>query len=438
MRSHRRQWVVAAGVVALMAVFVPTADAAVMVSRAELKSGQLRVEGSGALANHTVTVSPGNVTGTSDGNGAFKIEASSYSSSTCRITVGDGATTASATLSGCTPAQASTTAPAVTLTPSSLAFTTQAVGTTSAPQSITVTNSGGSGLFINSAQTRGTNALDFTQVDDGCSGLTLAAGGSCSVAITFSPTDGGNRSATFILTDNAANSPQTAPITGTGAGATSSVSINTQFFTCANGVCDIGAGGNVFVNNFFTTTFLASGGTAPFTWTGQPPPGLALRPSGLLLGAPSAIGSSTFQVTVTDANGGTASGTFALTVTGPPPPTPSGCQTGGVKKETLSGPVFNNRTPSGQATADMTKFSGCGGFSTLSVSVSNVNLPDGAVLWVTLDFMPVGTITLRGRSGSMPTYNMGFFGVSRDQVAVYSALPDVASSKQILIGGSFL
>lgn len=438
MQSHRRQWLVAVGVVVLMAVFVPTADAAVIVSRAELSSGQLRVEGSGALPNHAVTVSPGNVTGTSDGNGAFKLQASSYSSSTCRITVSDGATTASATLSGCTPAPAPTAAPAVTLTPSSLTFTTQAVGATSPPQSITVTNAGGSGLFINSAQTRGTNALDFTQVNDGCSGLTLAPGGSCSVAITFTPTDGGNRSATFILTDNAANSPQTAPITGTGAGATSPVSINTQFFTCTNGVCDIGTGSNVFVNNFFTTTFLASGGTAPFTWTGQPPAGLTLRPSGLLLGAPSALGTSTFQVTVTDANGGTATGTFALTVTGPPPPTPSGCQTGGVKKETLSGPAFNNRTPSGQATADMTKFSGCGGFSTLSVSVSNVNLPDGAVLWVTLDFKAVGTITLRGGSGSMPTYNMGFFGVSRDQVAVYSALPDVASSKQILIGGSFV
>jgi hypothetical protein len=203
-------------------------------------------------------------------------------------------------------------------------------------------------------------------------------------------------------------------------------------------VCDIGAGSNVFVNNFFTTTFLASGGTAPYTWSGQPPAGLTLRPSGLLLGAPATIGTSTFQVTVTDATGGSATGTFSLTVTGPPPPTPPGCQTGGTKRETLSGSAFNGKTPRGQATADMTQFSGCGGFSTLSVSVSNVNLPDGAVLWVTLDFKAVGTITLRRGSGAMPTYNMGFFGVSRDQVAVYSALPDVASSRQILIGGQFL
>ena len=142
-------------------------------------------------------------------------------------------------------------------------------------------------------------------------------------------------------------------------------------------------------------------------------------------------------MTVTDAAGSTATGTFSLAVTPPPPPTPDGCQTGGVLKEALSGPPFNGRTPSGEATADETRFSGCGGFSLLSVQVKDVNLPDGIVLWVTLDFQPVGTMTLRGGSATMPTYNLGHFGVSNDDVRVYSALPDIASSQQILIGGAF-
>jgi hypothetical protein len=207
--------------------------------------------------------------------------------------------------------------------------------------------------------------------------------------------------------------------------------------TCTGGTCDVGAGSNVFVNNFFTTTFRGTGGTPPYRFSGTVPAGLTLRPSGLLLGAPSTLGTTTFQVTVTDAAGSTATGTFSLTTTSPPPPTPSGCQTGGTLRESLSGPTFNGKTPSGQATADETRFSGCGGFSLLTATVKNVNLPDGTVLWVTLDFMPVGTITLRGGSGSMPTYNLGQFGVSRDAVRVYSALPDVATSKQILIGGAF-
>jgi hypothetical protein len=327
-------------------------------------------------------------------------------------------------------------APAVTFTPTSLTFGAQAIGTTSAPQSVTVANTGTASLFINSAAVP--NTLDFTVVDDGCSGLTLAPGTSCSMSITFSPTASGTRSAALTVTDNAPGSPQTAPVTGTGTGQNPPLAINTQFFTCTGGVCDIGAGSNVFVNNFFSTTFQASGGTPPYTWTGQPPAGLTLRPSGLLLGAPTTTGTFTFTVTVTDAAGAKATGTFSLTVTNPPPPTPPGCQTGGTLTEALSGPAFNGKTPQGQATADETKFSGCGGFSLLSVQVKNVNLPDGSQLWVTLDFGPVGTITLRGGSGTMPTYNMGRFGVSHDNVRVYSALPDVSTSQQILIGGSFV
>jgi Putative Ig domain/Abnormal spindle-like microcephaly-assoc'd, ASPM-SPD-2-Hydin len=329
------------------------------------------------------------------------------------------------------PAEA---AAAVTFTPTSLTFASQAIGTTSAAQTVTATNSGDASLFFNNVAA---NTLDFTIVDDNCIGTTLAPGGSCSISVTFSPTTTGTRTANVVYTDNAPNSPQTVPLTGTGSGTPPPLAINDQFFTCAGGVCDIGAGSNVFVSNFFTTTFQATGGTAPYTWSGQPPAGLTLRPSGLLLGAPTTTGTQTFTVTVTDAAGATATGTFSLTVTGPPAPSPPGCQTGGKLKERLSGPAFNGQTPSGTALADETQFSGCGGFSVLSVSVRDVNLPDGTRLWVTLDFKPVGTITLKGGSGSMAPYNMGDFGVSRDQVRVYSSLPDISTFQQILIGGSF-
>jgi hypothetical protein len=408
------------------------------VTRAELSNGQLRVEGNGAKPNASVVVNPGTVTGTSDATGAFKIQSSPYSSSTCKVTVSDSVSSATATLSGCTPSQPAS-APAVTLSPTSLTFGPQDIGTRSASQFVTVSNTGTASLFINSAAVP--NTLDFTVVGDGCSGLTLAVGTSCTMSIAFNPQNVGTRTASFVVTDNAPNSPQSAPLTGTGTTPPGTppppLTIDTQFFTCTNGVCDVGAGSNVFVNNFFTTTFRATGGTEPYRWSGTLPAGLTLRPSGLALGAPSTLGTQTFQVTVTDAAGSTATGTFSLTVTNPPPPTPPGCQTGGTKKNPLSGPTFNGKTPSGLATADMTQFSGCGGFSLLSAQVKNVNLPDGSVLWVTLDFQAVGTITLRSGSGTMATYNMGRFGVSNDDVRVYSALPDISTSQQILIGGAF-
>jgi P pilus assembly chaperone PapD len=53
-------------------------------------------------------------------------------------------------------------AAAVTLTPTSLTFAAQAIGTTSAPQSATVANTGDAPLFINSAAVP--NTLDFTEV----------------------------------------------------------------------------------------------------------------------------------------------------------------------------------------------------------------------------------------------------------------------------------
>src|SRR4051812_30683814 len=446
---YLRVFSIAVLTIATLGLVASTADAAVRITRSELNSGQLRVEGTGALPSHTVTITPGPVTGTSDSSGSFRIQTSPYSSSTCQVTVSDGATSVTASLPGCTPSTTTTPPPpapspsptpappppaaAVTFSPSSLTFAAQNVGTTSASQTVTATNTSGSSFLVNSAAV---HSLDFTVVDDQCSGLTLANGASCAVSITFSPTTTGTRMANFVFTHN--NVDSSVPLTGSGAGTTPPLAINTQFMTCTNGVCDIGVGSNVFVNNFFSTSFLASGGHSPYTWSGTVPAGLALRPSGLVFGSPTTLGTSTFTVTVTDADGSTATGTFSLTVASPPGPTPAGCQTGGVKKETLSGPTFNGRTPSGSATADMTKFSGCGGFSTLTVSVSNVNLPDGTKLWVTLDFGAVGTITLSGRSGTMALYNMGRFGVSRDAVRVYSALPDVSSSAQILIGGSFV
>src|SRR3954454_7686575 len=52
----RRPLIVALGVVAMFGVASASADAAITISRAELSGTQLRVEGSGAVPNHAVTV----------------------------------------------------------------------------------------------------------------------------------------------------------------------------------------------------------------------------------------------------------------------------------------------------------------------------------------------------------------------------------------------
>src|SRR5215210_2247534 len=88
-RRLRRLAIVAVSITAF-GVSAASAAAAITITRAELNSSQLRIEGRGALPNATVTVSPGSVRGTSDSTGAFRIQSTPYSSSTCQVTVSDG------------------------------------------------------------------------------------------------------------------------------------------------------------------------------------------------------------------------------------------------------------------------------------------------------------------------------------------------------------
>src|SRR5207244_12157039 len=97
-------------------------------------------------------------------------------------------------------------------------FCNQAVNTTGAPQTVTLTTSGSAALTISSISITGTNSGDFAQTNN-CplSPSTLAASTSCTINVTFTPTATGARSGTLSVADNAAGSPQTASLSGTGA-----------------------------------------------------------------------------------------------------------------------------------------------------------------------------------------------------------------------------
>src|SRR5205085_10116850 len=71
-------------------------------------------------------------------------------------------------------------------------------------------------LSIPSIAVGGTNPADFVKGTSTC-GATLAAGVSCTTPVSFRPTAAGARSATLVVTDNAAGSPRSIPLTGTGA-----------------------------------------------------------------------------------------------------------------------------------------------------------------------------------------------------------------------------
>jgi len=73
------------------------------------------------------------------------------------------------------------------------------------------------------------------------------------------------------------------------------------------------------VNQPYTATLAADGGTAPFTWsiaTGSPPPGLSLSEAGTITGTPTTPGTASFTVTVHDSTGATATAPLSLDVGG--------------------------------------------------------------------------------------------------------------------------
>ncbi len=109
--------------------------------------------------------------------------------------------------------------PLVSLSASSLTFSSQIVATTSLAQTVTLTNTGNATLSISTATLGGTNPADFTTTADTCSSANVAPNGTCTISVTFTPTATGTRTGTITIMDNAASSPHTVRLTGTGVSA---------------------------------------------------------------------------------------------------------------------------------------------------------------------------------------------------------------------------
>jgi hypothetical protein len=99
----------------------------------------------------------------------------------------------------------------VGVSPNSLRFGNEAVGTTSPAKTVTLKNTSTATLDISSITPSGAFAISANTC-----GATLAGKKSCKVSITFTPMALGKLTGTLTFIDNAANSPQTVPLSGTG------------------------------------------------------------------------------------------------------------------------------------------------------------------------------------------------------------------------------
>jgi hypothetical protein len=179
--------------------------------------------------------------------------------------------------------------PQVSLTPSSLTFAAQIVGTTSPAQVETLKNTGLATLNITKISASG----DFAESND-CGG-SVKAGNSCQISVTFTPTTTGTRNGTLSVTDDAAGSPQTVPLSGIGS--------EFQLAASAPSPATVTAGGSatskvtVTVAQNFTSAVTLScskimlNGSAATTM----PPTCSFNPASL----PNGSGSSTLTISTT-------------------------------------------------------------------------------------------------------------------------------------------
>jgi len=110
--------------------------------------------------------------------------------------------------------------PQVSLAPASLKWGKVEVGVTKGQKKVVLTNTGTGTLNLTSIATTGDFGLvpvkQTKKVTPCVNGGTVAAGASCEVKVSFTPTQSGVRTGSVLFTDNAPGSPQSVSLTGTG------------------------------------------------------------------------------------------------------------------------------------------------------------------------------------------------------------------------------
>lgn len=207
----------------------------------------------------------------------------------------------------------------ISLHPAALAFGMQAVSTASAPQTVTVTNTGAAPLSISQVAATG----DFNEADD-CTSAAIASNQSCAIEVRFLPSATGGRTGLLTVYGNVAGGQATAALTGTASPAAAvvlnpvavvfpSTAVNAtsaaQNITISNTGADtvtlqtpmvVGAGFSISANTCGATLLASTGCTVAVTFT------------------PTASGAHTGMLTVTDSVG---TQTASLTGTGVLPAT---------------------------------------------------------------------------------------------------------------------
>jgi hypothetical protein len=317
------------------------------------------------------------------------------------------------------------TAPAAAITPASLSFSSQLIGTSSASKSVTVQSSGSGPLQIASVALTG----PFAQTNN-CSG-SIAPAASCAISVTFSPTVVGSASGTLTITDNAGT--QTVNVTGNGSAPVTFSPTTLSFGTLAAG--NTSAAATVTVTNRQSTGLTFSGisvtAGGPFAITTN------TCGSGILAGGtcavgvkftPAAIGAAAGTLTFSDSAVNSPQ-TVSLSGTGSAPVTLSATSltfnTTAVGSTSASKSVTLTNHLSGLLTFSSIVTSGPFGIATNTCGTSiaaGASCSVGVTLTPTTTGAATGALTLTDSAGNSPqTVSLGGTGSSSSSPVTLSA-----------------
>ena len=190
----------------------------------------------------------------------------------------------------------------LTLSPASLSFSPQLVGSTSPVQIVTVTNTGTGVVNITGVAVTGNNAAEFTQSVSTC-GPSLAGGASCTFNVTFTPGQAGPRSAAIAFTDDTGGSPQSLSLNGTGVSSGPNATLSATYLAFVAQTINVTSlPQSLTLNNYGRAALNISAITtsADFAETDNCVPAVA------------SDGSCTIKVTVTPTASGSISGTLSI------------------------------------------------------------------------------------------------------------------------------
>jgi len=281
----------------------------------------------------------------------------------------------------------------------SLTFPLQLVNTTSAVQTVTLSNTGNLAYSISNIALTGANIADFV-LNYNCpiGGAGLAGGGTCNISVSFRPTAGGARSASVALTTNANVNPK--PVIAL-SGAATQVNLSTLALTFAPQVIGVqSASQQVTLTNTgptalgITSITLTGANPGDFTQSSNCPVGGTLPSTGSCRVTtrfnPTAVGTRTATLAIGTNDLGTPVAGVSLTGTGIQAAvslTPTSHDFGAVTARSTSSFPFALKN---SGTAPLTIYSIATGGSSRFNQTSNcgATLAVGASCTITVTFTP--------------------------------------------------